>query len=193
MKIIGVTGGIGSGKSTICKIFKTLGTPVFDADFQAKQLYLRDDVKSEILHQFGENVLDSSNNINLKKIAATVFTNPIKLSELNDILYPKLKVVFETWCNGHNKHKYVVKEAAVMIESGTYIDCDEIILVTSPIDLRIKRVMKRNNTNIEDIQNRIENQMSDEQRSAFCKYSITNDEKSFVINQVLNLHNIFHT
>jgi dephospho-CoA kinase len=84
-----------------------------------------------------------------------------------------------------------VKEAAVMIESGTYVDCDEIILVTSPIDLRMKRVMQRNNTTVEEIENRIKNQMNDEQRAAYCKYTVTNDEMSFVINQVLNLHNIF--
>ena len=188
MKKIGLTGGIGSGKTTVSKIFNILGVPVFNADVEAKKLYNSKEVKEEIVKVFGVDYVDEKHQVNLNKLTQLVFENDSKLQLLNSIIHPKLALKFDSWCQKMEHHKYIIKEAAVMIESGAYKQCDELILVTSPIDLRIKRVMKRNNTSEVDVKKRMTKQLSDEEKLPFINYLLRNDEEKLLTPQIMNLH-----
>jgi len=191
LKIIGITGGIGSGKSMICKIFTALNVPVFDSDYEAKKLYESITVKNEILEAFGKESYTIESKLNLNYISNLVFENPNKLIALNNIIHPKLQVVFNNWCNKNKSYKYVIKEAAILIESGTYKECEEIVVVTSPLEMRIKNVMKRGNMNRNEVIKRINNQMSDEEKLKFSQHHIINDELKMIIPQVILLHSHF--
>lgn len=189
MKIAGLTGGIGSGKSTVAAEFEKLGIPVFYADAEAKALYQQEAVKSGIKKIFGPEVLDQHNEADLKKIASVIFTDDEKRSELNALIHPLVKQRFETWMLGYaGKAPYCIREAAILIESGSYRDCDRIIVVTSGLDDRLTRVMKRDKVSREHVLQRIRTQMSDEQRLAYADYEIINDDIASLPGKVKNIH-----
>lgn len=188
MKIIGITGGIGSGKSTICKLFKTLGIPVFDSDAEAKKLYTSKIVREEIIKIFGTESYFDELHVNYKYISNLAFNDSKILQGLNEIIHPKLQNIFEEWCHSNKHQKYVLKEAAILIESGTYKQCNEIIVVTSPIEMKVENVMKRNGISSEEVMKRINAQTSDSEKLNYANYEIKNDEKSLVIPQVLAIH-----
>ena len=191
MKKIGLTGGIGCGKTIVCNIFKLLQIPVFDADSEAKKLYTNQNIIDEIVALFGANIISENNFIDFKQISEIVFSDAKKLEQLNNIIHPKLAIVFDDWCLENQHHKYIIKEAAVMIESGAHKQCNELILVTSPLQIRIERVMQRNNISSDEVLKRINKQMSDDEKLPFVKNVIYNNEIEMLIPQVLELHQKF--
>jgi dephospho-CoA kinase len=172
-KIIGLTGGIGSGKTMVAEYFKSLGIPVFIADEEAKKLMISDDIINALSNEFGKEILENGF-LNREKLAQLVFNNPKKLQKLNSIVHPEVKKHFDNWVEKHKIYPFIVKEAAILFESGSYKYCDTIITVTAPLETRLQRVMKRDKTDIESVLKRIENQWTDEQRIAKSNYVIHN-------------------
>jgi dephospho-CoA kinase len=172
-KIIGLTGGIGSGKTTIAKHFASLGIPVYIADDEAKKLMDNSEIIAKLQAVFGEEIIENKK-IDRKALAQIVFQNPKKLKILNSIIHPAVKKHFTDWLSTYKNHPIIIKEAAILFESGSYKDCDSIITVTSPLEERVNRVMKRDNASRESILDRINNQLTDEQRISKSDYIITN-------------------
>lgn len=185
--IVGVTGGIGSGKSMVCRIFQSFGIPVYDADQRAKALYIEsENVKSQVIELLGERAY-KSDKPDKEYIANQVFGDNSKLEKLNQIIHPAVKSDFEDWYHSQNT-TYVIKEAAIMIESGSYKQCYKLILVTAPKELRIKRVVERDNTSADEVEKRMSNQMTDDEKRAYCDFEILNDGNSSLIEQVRDIH-----
>lgn len=172
-KIIGLTGGIGSGKTTIANHFKAAGVPVYIADDEARLLMQSAVIIEEIKKVFGQIVFDNSI-LNRQKLAEIVFNNPKKLKQLNAIIHPAVKKHFANWVLDFKSSPYIIYEAAILFESGSYKNCDKIITVTAPIELRITRVIKRDKTTAENVLKRIEAQWNDEQRMAKSDFVIQN-------------------
>ena len=172
-KIIGLTGGIGSGKTIVAGYFKSLGIPVYIADKEARQLMTSENIINELSNEFGKEILENGI-LNREKLAQLVFNNPKKLQKLNSIVHPEVKKHFDNWVEKHKNSPFVVKEAAILFESGSYKYCDTIITVTAPLETRLQRVMKRDKTDRESVLKRIENQWTDEQRIAKSNYVIHN-------------------
>lgn len=184
---IGLTGGIGSGKSTVARIFSVLGIPVYDADSASKRLMSEDDkVKNEIIKHFSsESYL--GNKLNTKYLAEQVFGNDKKTALLNSIVHPATIEDSEKWVK-KQKAAYVIKEAALIFESGSNKTLDKVIGISSPLSLRIERTMKRNNITQEQVEQRINQQMDEDEKMRLCDYVIFNDEHQMLIPQVLQLH-----
>ena len=174
-KIIGLTGGIGSGKTTIATYLQSLGIPVFIADDEAKKLMQSVAVLAEIKAVFGE-VIFEKGILNRQKLAAIVFSNSDKLTQLNRIIHPAVKQQFKIWLDQYQSAPFVVYEAAILFESGSYQNCDYIITITAPLEDRIARVMQRDNSSKEQVLNRINAQWTDEQRVAKSDFVIENSD-----------------
>jgi dephospho-CoA kinase len=174
-KIIGLTGGIGSGKSTIAGYFKELGVPVYIADEEAKKLMDDPEIIQKVQSVFDENVLEN-NALNRKKIADLVFSAPEKLKELNAIIHPAVRQHFKNWLKLHQNEPFIIKEAAILFESGSYKDCDKIILVTAPEETRIQRVMSRDKVTKEQVLERIKNQWNDVKKIELSDFVIQNTD-----------------
>ena len=186
---VGITGGIGSGKTTVCKVFETLGVPVYYADLEAKKLQEQDaEVKGAILKEFGENILNASGSIDRAKLAAIVFNDKDKLQKLNNIIHPAVANHFNNWLTTNKTSKYTLQEAAILFESGVYKRVDKIISVIAPIDIRILRTAKRDNISEELVQQRMKNQISDEEKIKRSDFIIYNDEQQLLIPQVIRIH-----
>ena len=188
-KIIGLTGGIGSGKTMVAKYIKSFGIPVYIADDEARELMNKSEVIQAISSAFGNEVAIKGI-INRDELAKIVFNNPQKLQKLNSIVHPEVKKHFESWVEKHKQYPFVVKEAAILFESGSYKDCDEIIAVTAPLETRLQRVMERDQTDRESVLKRIQNQWTDEQRIEKSNYVIHNlsvDATKEQINEILKL------
>lgn len=189
MKNIGLTGGIGSGKSYIAKVFEALDIPVFYADNEAKKILNEPQIIINVSEVLQTNIIDPATGLaNRKKIASIVFNDPEKLKLLNQIIHPAVEQNFIIWCANHAQKKYVIKEAAILFESGSYKKLDGVICVVSPLELRLKRLAVRDNESEAEILKRINNQWSDEQRVALSNWVIHNDEQSPVLSQVLLVH-----
>lgn len=173
-KIIGLTGGIGSGKTTIAKYFESLGVPVYIADDEAKKILVTD-AASSIKKVFGEEVF-TDGIPDRKKLSAVVFNDAEKLQQLNSIIHPAVKQNFEQWAEDHKGKKFVIKEAAILFESGSYKDCDAVILVTAPEQVRLKRVVERDGADEQDILKRMQAQWSDEKKQSMSNYIIENTD-----------------
>jgi dephospho-CoA kinase len=195
MIVIGITGGIGSGKSTVCKIFASLGIPVNDADASAKNIILNDEeVKNAIINEFGEQAYLLDGSYNRGYISTIVFSDKHKLEKLNAIVHPKVISNGKEWVEKHANSPYVIKEAALMFESGSYKLNTFNIVVESTLDLRIERICLRDKINREQAIQKIESQLSDEQRRSMADLIILNNEQDSLINQVYKIHqNIIHT
>lgn len=187
---IGLTGGIGSGKSTVAKIFETLGTPVYYADVAAKKLLNTDEgLKASIVMHFGEAAYQNGE-INRKHLASVVFNNKEKRELLNSLIHPLTIRDAEGWMQKQTT-PYVIKESALLFESGAAAHLNQIIGVYAPQELRVKRVMERDGVSAEDVLKRIRGQMDEEMKMKKCHHVIVNNEQSLVIPQVLNLHRLF--
>lgn len=173
-KVIGLTGGIGSGKTTIANYFNEMGVPVYIADDGARNVMKSDDIIEEIKISFGE-ALFENNILNRAKLAEIVFNDKDKLAELNAIVHPAVKKDFEVWLLQHKSYQYVIYEAAILFESGRYKECDLIITVTAPEEIRIERVLKRDNTTREQVLSRMKMQLNDENRISRSNFVINND------------------
>lgn len=174
-KIIGLTGGIGSGKSTIARHFESWGVPVYYADDEAKKILYLPTAIQQLQDTFGEAVF-TRGMPDRQKIAGIVFNDPAKLEMLNSIIHPKVKQHFMDWVAGHRDKKFVIKEAAILFESGSYRDCDAIVLVTTPKEERIRRVMQRDMVTREKVLERMANQWEDEKKVALSTYIIDNTD-----------------
>ena len=188
-KIIGLTGGIGSGKTMVAEYIKSFGIPVYIADDEARKLMDRDRVIQAISTAFGKDVLDDGT-LNRDKLAKIAFNNPEKLQKLNAIVHPEVKKHFDCWVEKHKQFPFVVKEAAILFESGSNKDCDAVITITAPLETRLQRVMERDQTDRESVLKRIQNQWTDEQRIEKSNYVIHNlsvDATKEQINEILKL------
>lgn len=174
-KIIGLTGGIGSGKSSIAKHIESLGIPVYIADTEAKKILDTADVIAKVIALFGDDILENGK-IDRKKIAELVFQDPEKLKKYNAIIHPEVYLHFQNWVKQYNNYPLVVKEAAILFESGSYKDCDKIILVTAPKENRIQRVMKRDAVTREAVEQRMSHQWDDETKKSMSDFVIENIE-----------------
>lgn len=190
---VGITGGIGSGKSTVCRVFETFGIPVFYADTVAKSIMVTDPLLiAGVKDTFGAESYDENGELNNKHIAGIVFNNSEELARLNALVHPAVFRAFEDWsAKVPLKVPYILKEAALLFESGSYQMCDKSVLVTAPADIRIKRVMERDGVTQEQVQARMDKQMSDEEKMKMANFLINNDGSQPVILQVLQLHNQF--
>ena len=188
---IGVTGGIGSGKTTICKVFELLGIPVFYADTAARQVMQTDPILIAGLKVvFGEESYLADGSLNRKYISSLVFADSQQLTKLNSLVHPAVFRAFDEWVLKQNA-PYVLKEAALLFESNSYLDCNYTILVSSPMDLRIKRVIDRDKISREEVINRISRQLPEEQKEKLADVRLLNDETHFLISEILHLHNRF--
>lgn len=187
---VGITGGIGSGKSTVSRFFSELGVPVYDSDQRAKSLMQHDDsIIIKIKKEFGD---DSylNNVLNRSHIAEIVFKNELKLKQLNAIVHPVVRTDFNNWLSQNSNARFVIKEAAIMIESGAYKDLDKLIVVNANREQKIKWIKKRDHLLLEDIENRIQNQLSDKIRNQYADFIIENNSSKKVLKQqVLSIYN----
>lgn len=187
---IGITGGIGSGKSIVSNIFKVLGIAVFDADFVAKQIMNENKiVQQQLIDAFGESVF-LNNELNKKYLANIVFNDAYQLEKLNAIVHPATIEAGNQWVK-QQKSIYILKEAALLFESGSAADLDYIIGVYAPKIVRIKRVMQRDNANEQAVINRMNKQIDENLKMKLCDFVIINDEQQLLIPQVMALHKIF--
>ena len=187
---VGVTGGIGSGKSTVSRFFSALGVPVYDSDQRAKSLMQYDDsIRSKIKIEFGDNAYHK-NELNRSYLAEIVFKNESKLKQLNAIVHPVVKTDFINWLSQNSNAKLIIKEAAIMIESGAYKDLDKLIVVNASRNQKIKWIKQRDQLSLDDIENRIQNQLSDEIRNQYADFIIENNSgKRELKQQVLSVYN----
>lgn len=187
---IGITGGIGSGKSTVCGVFACLGVPIYNADEEAKELYnTLPELKEKIILNFGEEMY-TNGWFNKEKMKALVFNDPLLLDKLNKLVHPYVKLHAEDWMNKQNA-VYAIKESALLIETNAHLSLDQIILVSCPEELRIQRVMHREQVNREEVLKRIKQQLREEEKRPFCHHEVVNDNVHAIIPQVLKLHALF--
>ena len=187
MKIIGLTGGIGSGKSTVLELFKILGVKTYSADESAKKMvntdpYLINLIKSS----FGENIYDKGQ-LNSKKLSKIVFEDTEKLKLLNSIIHPVVAKDFKLFLNSNNED-YIVKEAAIIFETKSENNYDKIIFIQSPLEIRIERVINRDNISREEVMKRINNQLDENLIIDKCDYVIRNENKEDLEDKVLSIH-----
>jgi dephospho-CoA kinase len=188
-KMIGLTGGIGSGKSVVAKIFTTLGIPVFDADEEAKHMMQSNpEMKSKLIEQFGSSIYDASG-LQKEKLAAIVFNDPYQLQLLNAIVHPVTIQAAKKWAAKQNS-PYVIKEAALIFESGAADGLFKVIGVTAPLSLRLQRVMQRDGVPKEQVEARMQHQISDTIKMRLCDYVIENNNQQMLIPQVLELDKV---
>jgi dephospho-CoA kinase len=188
---IGITGGIGSGKTTVCHIFETLGIPIYYADDRAKALMVTDKkVIKSIISLFGTEAYLPDGSLNRQHIAQIAFHNPLILKELNNIVHPSVFRDGERWHKAQKFAPYTLKEAALLFESGSHTALDKIIAVYAPKELRIERVIARSGLNREEVESRMAKQLSDEEKMARADFVIYNDGTQLLLPQVMTIHKI---
>ena len=186
MIIIGLTGGIGSGKSTILNYFREHGYPCFESDEVGKKL-LEVELKETVLKLFGEEVYNEKGILDRKALSKKVFSNSKLLEALNDIVHPAVNETFEKFKKKHQDFPVIVKEAAILIESGSYKSCDIIVLVKAPLDERIKRIVARDSVNESEVIARIDNQWEDKKKEKYADYVVENISLEETYEKVKNL------
>jgi dephospho-CoA kinase len=187
MKIVGLTGGIGSGKSAVLSVFSSLGVPCYQSDSSAKKLMQQDpELINQIKALFRDDLYEGEK-LNRGKLAEVVFADKSKLESLNAIVHPRVKEDFQLFLSQQNAD-YVIKEAAILFETGGAEDCDFTILVTAPEDLRIERVMKREKSKVELIKSRMRHQWSDEKKIPMADYVINNIDWDKTLKKVEEIH-----
>lgn len=186
---VGITGGIGSGKTTVCKIFEVLGVPIYYADDRAKEIVNTDrNVIREVKGLFGDDIYLSDGKLNRKRVADIVFNFPELLEQYNAIIHPVVIEDAKKWMRKNQQHDYVIKEAALLFEANTYKDLDYIICVTASIPVRMQRIKLRDNISEEQILARIKNQMPEEEKIRRCDFVIYNNGDAPLIPQVMKIN-----
>lgn len=186
---IGITGGIGSGKTTVCRLFGAFGIPVYDADSRAKQLMVTDaDLIREIVALFGPAAYHTDGSLHRQYIAQRVFERPEELARLNAIVHPAVLRDGEAWHRRQHNVPYTVKEAALLFESGSAAAMDVVITVFAPRQLRIARVRARDGVDEASVRARMNKQMEEGRKLELANYVICNDQKSPLIRQVFDIH-----
>ncbi|MDR3226204.1 MAG: dephospho-CoA kinase [Prevotellaceae bacterium] len=186
---IGLTGGIGSGKTLVSKVFNTIGVPVFCADTEAKKIYADIEVRNQIIDIFGKQIYISDTDIDKQLLASKIFNDKNLLEKVNNIIHPAVHKHFEKWLT-QQKSPYIIHEAAILFESGFDKFMDKIIVVNAPQDLRIARVMARDNQSYQQIIKRMENQLTDEERNIRANFIIDNYMNIPLLPQILKIHEI---
>ncbi len=185
---IGITGGIGSGKTTVCRLFEIMGVPVYYSDEVSKELLRSDaEVKAFVINAFGDTIIDQHGAVDRKKLAAIVFNNKFELDKLNAILHPAVALHFVNWLTKQTSD-YILKETAILFESGAYKNLDQVIAVVAPLELKISRSIKRDGVSKDAILARIQNQLNDEEKIKRSSFVIYNDEAQLLMPQVLMIH-----
>jgi len=188
MIIVGLTGGIGSGKTTVAQEFNVLGIPIYIADDEAKKLMNTSKaIKGKLIRLFGEEAY-IKNELNSSFLASSIFKDKYFLQKMNKIVHPRVAKHFEKWVSKQTS-PYIIKEAAILFETGGYEKCDKVITVTAPMNLRIERLLKRDYTTKEKINAIINNQWSDEEKIKHSHYIIVNDSIDKTKEQVIYIHN----
>ena len=188
MQQVGITGGIGSGKTTVCRIFETLGIPVYYADDRAKMLMTEDDeLREHITDIFGDAAYGSDGSLDRKHLASVVFSDKDKLKALEAVVHPAVHRDGQNW-HAAQDAPYTLKEAALLVENGSYKLLDKMIMVFAPEETRIERVMQRDGTERSAVEARMKAQLSDAEKMKVCDFVIYNEGKKSLIKQVLNIH-----
>lgn len=185
---IGITGGIGSGKSMVCEIFKKIGVPVYHADHEARNLMASNaQIIDQLTRIFGKKIY-RQNKLDREKLAALIFNDEEKIQKVNSIVHPIVFEHFFSWVELFKEYTYVIKEAAILFESGADKHLDKIITISAPEALKIKRVMERDNVIESEVRNRMKNQLDEEEKIKRSDYVIINDDKQLLIPQILEVH-----
>jgi len=187
---VAVTGNIGSGKSTVIRVFQSLGIPVFIADTEAKKLYSDPEIRSKVKAYFGEDIYDENGSLRKEKLANIVFNDQLALQKINNLIHPRTVEKYLLWLKTYKNHPYTIHESAILFENNLQSHFDKIINISAPTELRIKRIMKRDLTDYETISNRIQNQMTDEKKNEMADFVIVNDGRQFLIPQVMKINSI---
>lgn len=188
---VGITGGIGSGKSTVCRLFALMGIPVYDADSRAKALMTTNaSLVKSVKKYFGAEVYDNDGNLNRKLLGSIVFNDKKKLNLLNSLVHPVVQKDHEQWHRKQKNCPFTIKEAALLFESGSYKKLDLIITITAPLPLRIERAMKRDHATRKEVMARLKKQWTDAQRKKAADFIISNDERDSLIQKVEVLYNM---
>jgi len=185
--IVGLTGGIGSGKSVVASVFSALGAAVFNSDDSAKAQYQKPEIKKRVIALLGAEAYTENGALNKKYISDRIFSDTTLLAGLNEIIHPEVKKEFAAFCD-KNQGKIIIKESALLFETGLYKELDSVIVVVSPVELRLKRVMKRDGLSSEQVMMKIKSQLSDDEKIKLADYIIHNNEKDFIITQCLSLY-----
>ena len=184
---IGLTGGIGSGKTTVCMIFKTLGVPVYDADTQAKQLMNTDPELKTLLQEYFGNDIYRNGMLDRRRLADIIFNDRTALEKVNSWVHPAVARDFEQWCTRQTS-PYVLEEAAIIFESNIAHRFEKTILVTAPDTVRIERVCARDHVSPEMVRERMAHQWSEEKKITMADYVIYNDDMQLLTPQVMKIH-----
>ena len=185
--IIGLTGGIGSGKSTVAKLFETMGCAIYNSDEKAKELYFNTSVKAQVIGLLGNESYLSDDEINKDYISKKVFSDTQLLHQLNKIIHPAVKEDFTNFQSKFSPETIIIKETALLFETGIYKELDYSILVTAPVFVKIARVIKRSNVTKEDVEKRMLTQWTDKRKSPLATFIIVNDNNQALIPQVLQI------
>ena len=187
---VGVTGGIGTGKSLVCKLFQLLQIPVYNADRRARYLMENNSMlKEKISESFGTSIYSTDGMLNRGQLSSIVFANPEKLNTLNAAVHPFVAADYQLWNQENLSAPFTIREAAIMIESGLYKDLDKIIVVDAPQSLRIQNIMTRDGRNKEEIESIMKQQMSQEEKLKYADFVIQNDEEKSMILQINSIYN----
>lgn len=186
--IVGLTGGIGTGKSTVGKLFQVLGVPVYNSDDRAKEMYFLPEVKEKVTALLGNEAYQADGSLNRAYVSQKIFSDSSLLSKINGIIHPAVEKDFAAFKEEHKSHRYIIKETALLFETGLYKKVDKIILVMAPLEERLKRVMQRDKSSREDVLKRISHQMPDEEKQPISDFVIDNNETEGLIPQVLVIH-----
>lgn len=189
MQKIGITGGIGSGKTTVCRLFETLGVSVYYADDAAKWLMNNNTSLIEAIKSaFGSDVYNEQNQLQRAKLAAIVFKSDRSRKKLEKLVHPAVEQHFQQWVADRKNEPYVLKEAALIFESGSYKRLDKVITVTAPVILRIERVIQRDKVTAEQVAARIAAQMPEDEKKRMSNFVINNDGQTMLIPRVVDIH-----
>ncbi|MFC2102533.1 dephospho-CoA kinase [Bacteroidota bacterium] len=187
---VGLTGNMGSGKSTVAAVFKTLNVPVYHADAEAKKMYLRVDVLKKTVALAGDQILDTNGKLNRQHLAEIAFSDPAILTSLQQIIHPLVRDDFRTWAAKYNNLPYVIHEAAIIFESGFRSEYDFVIHTSCPEEITIERIEQRDHLSREMIRQRMKFQLPDKEKAALADFVILNNGTTLVIPQVLQIDQI---
>ena len=185
--IVALTGGIGSGKTTVAKLFETMGCVVYNSDERAKELYNIPEVKKQVIELLGDKAYLQDDKLNKLFISDVIFKDKNKLEKLNAVIHPALAIDFETFVKQQIPESIIIKESALIFETGLYKSFTDIVLVIAPIEQKIQRVMNRNLISKEEVERRMQAQWTDEQKMPLANYIISNSETDAIIPQVLSV------
>lgn len=186
---VGLTGGIGVGKTVCADIFSLLGVPIYNSDIEAKLIMINDEaVRDAIKEIFGAKSYHEDGSLNRGHLASLIFHDKLLMAKMNGIVHPAVREHFRKWCDINQDHKYIIQESALIFETGSYKTFDKVILVHAEEEIRIHRVMKRDNTTEEEVMARIRKQLPQEEKLEFADYVIINNNKRPLIKQIMNIH-----